>query len=85
MKLLAVLAFIASTTANFLQTIPIELETVPDKNLPRTRIVNGQEASPKQYPHQALLIIGTLQGSFQCGGSLISSLWVLTATHCIIG
>jgi len=43
------------------------------------RITNGFTASPGQFPWQVALIING--GSF-CGGSLISSLWVMTAAHC---
>lgn len=49
------------------------------------RIVNGSPALANQFPHQALVFILTGQGSFQCGGSLISQDWVLSAAHCIIG
>ena len=43
------------------------------------RITGGSLASRGQFPWQVGLIING--GSF-CGGSLISSRWVLTAAHC---
>ena len=46
------------------------------------RIVNGNLAVPNQFPHQALLIVN---GNVQCGGSLISDLWILTAQQCVAG
>ena len=46
------------------------------------RIVNGHLAAPNQFPHQALLIVN---GNVQCGGSLISDLWILTAQQCVSG
>ena len=46
------------------------------------RIINGQTAATNQFPHHALLIIN---GNIQCGGSLISDLWILTAQHCVNG
>nr|CAD7462022.1 unnamed protein product [Timema tahoe] len=47
-----------------------------------SKIVNGQQASRGQFPHQAALYLD--KRSF-CGGSLISSEWVLTAAHCAQG
>jgi len=43
------------------------------------RITNGIIAAPCQFPWQAALLID--QTNF-CGGSLISSRWILTAAHC---
>jgi secreted trypsin-like serine protease len=43
------------------------------------RITNGLTASRGQFPWQVALIIN---GASFCGGSIISSQWVLTAGHC---
>ncbi|XP_047471146.1 venom serine protease 34-like [Penaeus chinensis] len=43
------------------------------------RIVGGEEATPGEYPWQALLDFGR---GVICGGSLIKNAWVLTAAHC---
>jgi secreted trypsin-like serine protease len=47
---------------------------------PRPRIVNGQEASPHQFPFMISLWRGN---GHTCGGTLIAPEWVLTAAHCI--
>ncbi|XP_037799781.1 chymotrypsin BI-like [Penaeus monodon] len=46
------------------------------------RIVGGTEATPHSWPHQVALFIDDM---YFCGGSLISSEWVLTAAHCMDG
>jgi hypothetical protein len=43
------------------------------------RITGGSPAARGQFPWQAALIIDV---TWFCGGSLISSQWVLTAAHC---
>merc|ERR550519_268000 len=46
------------------------------------RIVGGSEATPHSFPHQAALFIDNM---YFCGGSLISTEWVMTAAHCMDG
>jgi len=43
------------------------------------RITNGSPAARGQFPWQVAIII---ELTWFCGGSLISSQWVLTAAHC---
>jgi secreted trypsin-like serine protease len=43
------------------------------------RITNGIPAPQYKFPWQVALIIDNM---YFCGGSLISSKWVLTAAHC---
>jgi secreted trypsin-like serine protease len=43
-------------------------------------ITNGIIAAPCQFPWQVAVII---DNTYFCGGSLISSQWVLTAAHCM--
>lgn len=43
-------------------------------------VVNGENASPHDWPWQIALY---RSGRFGCGGSLIANNWVLTAAHCV--
>jgi len=44
---------------------------------PKSRIVNGDDARPGDWPWQVKLTKGT-----NCGGTLINDQWVVTAAHC---
>ena len=46
-------------------------------------IVGGTPAQSGAWPWQVRLSIATPQGTFLCGGSLVSDQWVLTAAHCV--
>lgn len=61
------------------QLVNVSLCAITDKKL----IVGGTKAEPKEFPHMAA--IGYNSGStirWDCGGTLISELFVLTAAHC---
>jgi len=46
-------------------------------------IVNGKEAPDGKYPYQVRLYSSEGDEYGFCGGSLIASQWVLTASHCV--
>ena len=50
-----------------------------------TRIVGGEDTEVNEYPWQAGLVTRGQRDFVWCGGSLISSNWVLTAAHCTAG
>ncbi|XP_013144033.1 PREDICTED: trypsin 5G1-like [Papilio polytes] len=46
-------------------------------------VVGGVDAADKEFPHMALLGFGNLDSiQWQCGGSVISERFILTAGHC---
>uniref|UniRef100_A0A7G3B2N8 Putative trypsin-like serine protease n=1 Tax=Lutzomyia longipalpis TaxID=7200 RepID=A0A7G3B2N8_LUTLO len=47
-----------------------------------SRIVNGNKATPHQFPYQAALVVRLESENTICGGSLLSTKYVLTAAHC---
>ncbi|XP_054089821.1 serine protease grass [Zeugodacus cucurbitae] len=59
------------------------LNAVECNRLSGDRVSNGKAATLGQYPFMALLKYNRDGGQFLCGGTLITSLFVLTAAHCI--
>ena len=54
-----------------------------------SRVIGGRSAQLGEIPYQARLRftnslnMGTYNSDHQCGGTIISSCWVVTAAHCI--
>ena len=51
---------------------------------PSSRIVGGVDSSPGDWPWQAMLT-SSPNGYVFCGGSLVASQWLVTASHCVKG
>ena len=56
------------------------ITVLPLRTNAQSRIVGGTNATMAEFPHQVLIYV---DGSM-CGGSLISSQYVLTAAHCVV-
>ncbi|KAF5293472.1 hypothetical protein FQA39_LY02957 [Lamprigera yunnana] len=80
MKTLVVISLLLTAVAG----LPHRL-LIPVRDTHGSRIISGEQAVLGQFPWQVLNIFRVAQGSKFCGGSLISSRWVLTAGHCSIG
>lgn len=78
------MAFVALLQAFLVENFDDSLSRNETNNL-QGRIAFGQPATFGQFPFQALLFVKIGANFFRCGGSLISSLWVLTAGHCVKG
>ncbi|GLH16644.1 Chymotrypsin [Gryllus bimaculatus] len=68
-----------SSVASVQQTVDV-VTSAPKYPVPR--VISGIQASRGQFPYQVALY---LNGRSFCGGSLISTRWVLTAAHCASG
>ncbi|KAI8440456.1 hypothetical protein MSG28_001748 [Choristoneura fumiferana] len=49
------------------------------------KIVGGYNATIQQFPYQVYLIVQKGNDYYACGGSILSSRFILTAAHCLTG
>ncbi|XP_077305910.1 transmembrane protease serine 9-like [Lithobates pipiens] len=73
---------VSSTVHPFLTTAS-EDYSVCGSPLVSSRIVGGTESLVGEWPWQVAVKNTESDGSYLCGGSLISPEWVMTAAHCI--
>jgi len=50
------------------------------QKIPMTRVVGGKDAKSGSWPWQIGMFY---RGRFGCGGTLVNSKWVVTASHCV--
>ncbi|KAI4466688.1 chymotrypsin-related [Holotrichia oblita] len=85
----AVALILAQANGDLSQLKRRELDALVLTRLPITlqqaneRIVGGSEAERNSIPYQVALLLTRSDGTFFCGGSLISRKFVLTAAHCV--
>ncbi|XP_034234588.1 collagenase-like [Thrips palmi] len=86
-KLLTVLALVAATAVQAAyEDVQPKLHASQAKSAPHDaplRIVNGDEATPGQFPHQVGIEIDLVDGRKAfCGGSILTEHIIITAAHC---
>ncbi|KFB40352.1 hypothetical protein ZHAS_00007846 [Anopheles sinensis] len=64
--------------------LPSELQVFRNASHKVGRITNGQEASPGQFPYQALVLSEYGALTTLCGGSVLTQHFILTAGHCVM-
>ncbi|XP_050096722.1 brachyurin-like [Anopheles aquasalis] len=60
-----------------------EVRAMPKGTRENSRIVNGYIAAPGQFPYQIALLSNMEGGQGLCGGSVLTTNYVLTAAHCV--
>lgn len=76
MRLIVVFTFVITLLCGSSFAFSIDGSAISD-----VRIVNGSEAKPGQFPYQ--ISLRNNSNHHRCGGSIISSYWIITAAHCV--
>ncbi|XP_041771717.1 brachyurin-like [Anopheles merus] len=69
---------------HYWQRLPAEMQYLRHAR-PSARIVNGQQATPGQFPYQVALLSNFGTGTGLCGATIITNNFLLTAAHCVVG
>lgn len=79
--IIAVLISTGSSTPGGSENKISSIITINKLFLSAPRIIGGQTARPRQFPHQVSI---QYYNSHACGGSILNEYWILTAAHCIV-
>lgn len=84
-KVFHFLQFYVSTMRNFVSLSFVVLAFVSANHAYsiKSRIVDGLEAGPAQFPFYAFLEVTKLDMKTGCGATLINNEWLVTAAHCV--
>lgn len=66
----------------YVSGVPTSLRLEEAQKEGNSKIVNGHTSEPGQFPYTVLLHITRVTSTTVCGGSVLSTVWIITAAHC---